>query len=533
MKEKNINIEQAPIASKLIKIFLSGNKLKNFYSFKNDIKNYDKLIKQRSSFSQKKRLLLHNVIEEQYKNIDDLGSVSQSINDLRKPNTFTITTGHQLSLNTGPLYYIYKILHCIKISKGLKEKYSKYNFIPIFWMASEDHDFNEIKSFQTKNRKYEIDANKSGLCTGRTKPLNLSKIIDELDDNFKNKPFKDEVITLFKSAYDNERSLAESTKRLVHSIFKDYGLVIIDADNYDFKSSFKHILEDEISNLSCHNHVLNTNKKISNLLKEKIKFQVNPRKLNLFLIENDKRYRIEYSKGEYNILGTELSFKKAEILKLLNNNPEMFSPNVLMRPVYQEFLLPNLSYVGGKAEIAYWLQLKSLFQHHQIPFPILTLRNSVLLLNKRDLDLLNKNKIKLIDLLSSKDIFIKNLVNNNIQNNFDLDTNKSEFESAFKKLLKATLDIDKSLESLVKSAQSKQLKIFDSIEKKIIKSHKRKISENINSCEKIYDKVYADGIFQERRLNYSEFYSYIGKNMIKLIYESIHPFDNKIIVVEI
>ena len=114
MKEKNINIEQAPIASKLIKIFLSGNKLKNFYSFKNDIKNYDKLIKQRSSFSQKKRLLLHNVIEEQYKNIDDLGSVSESINDLRKPNTFTITTGHQLSLNTGPLYYIYKILHCIK-----------------------------------------------------------------------------------------------------------------------------------------------------------------------------------------------------------------------------------------------------------------------------------------------------------------------------------------------------------------------------------------------------------------------------------
>ena len=110
---------------------------------------------------------------------------------------------------------------------------------------------------------------------------------------------------------------------------------------------------------------------------------------------------------------------------------------------------------------------------------------------------------------------------------------KFYFESAFKNLLNATLDIDKSLESLVKSAQSKQLKIFDSIEKKIIKSHKRKISENINSCEKIYDKVYADGIFQERRLNYSEFYSYIGKNMIKLIYESIHPFDNKIIVVEI
>ena len=255
--------------------------------------------------------------------------------------------------------------------------------------------------------------------------------------------------------------------------------------------------------------------------------------MNLFLIKDNKRYRLEYAKNSYNAVGSNLSFKKGEILEILNKNPEMFSPNVLMRPIYQEFLLPNLSYVGGGAEISYWLQLKSLFDYYKIPFPILTLRNSILLLNRRDIDFIDKNNIQISDLLRSKSLFIKNIINSNFKDNLNLDYEKKELKSIFKSLLKTATHVDKNLEAFVKSNETKQFKMVDSIEKKIIKSYKRKIEDLINSCEKIYDKAHPDGILQERKINFSEYYSFIGKKMIKNIYDSIIPFDNKLIVIEI
>ena len=176
MVKTNINIADTQLNSKLVKNFLKSEELNGFYSFKNDIKNYEDLIKKRSSFSVDKRLLMHNIVFEQYKNIRSLGLVSKSIDALKNPKTFTITTGHQLCLNTGPIYFFYKILHCIKISVELKKKYPKYNFVPVFWMASEDHDFEEIKSFQTNNKKFEISSNDKNFCTGRIKPKNLNTV---------------------------------------------------------------------------------------------------------------------------------------------------------------------------------------------------------------------------------------------------------------------------------------------------------------------------------------------------------------------
>ena len=161
-------------------------------------------------------------------------------------------------------------------------------------------------------------------------------------------------------------------------------------------------------------------KEINDILDKKVKVQVNPRKLNLFLFHNNKRFRLEFENNFYNVVGTDLTFTKEEIIKQLNNGAELFSPNVLMRPIYQEFILPNLAYVGGSAEISYWLQLKSLFDYHKISFPILVLRNSFLLLSSRDFDLVDKNKIIIDDLLLNKEVFINKTVQNNIENELSL-----------------------------------------------------------------------------------------------------------------
>ena len=171
-------------------------------------------------------------------------------------------------------------------------------------MATEDHDFDEISSFQTKNKRYEIQTDKNGSCTGKIKPLNINQLVNEFESDFENKPFKNEILSLFEHAYNSKTNLADSTRILVHSLFKDYGLICIDADNHRLKSSFKEILADELDNFSCYKQVLDSNKKINDILDKKIKVQVNPRKLNLFLFHNNKRFRLEFENNFYKVVGT-------------------------------------------------------------------------------------------------------------------------------------------------------------------------------------------------------------------------------------
>ena len=533
MINKKIDITNTPFTSRIVRDFLKSKKLNSFFSYKNEVENYKKLIEKRSTFPKKQRDLLFNVLNQQYKNFSEMSLVANSIKKLRKNNTYTITTGHQLCLNTGPLYFIYKILQTIKISDELSKFYPKSNFIPVFWMASEDHDFEEIRSFETYNDKYQISSQSKDYCTGKIKPLDLSKVIEDLDINFNSKPFKNEICELFKASYGKNISLAESTRRIVHALFKNYGLVIIDADDKQFKTSFNELFIDEIMNFSTHNLVNKTNKKLIDLYNNDIKLQVNPRKLNLFYIENNIRYRLDFLDDRYTLVGKKLFFDKDQIITKIKDSSNQFSPNVLFRPLYQEFILPNLSYVGGNAEISYWLQLKSLFDYHDISFPILTLRNSLVMLNKRDFELMKKYKMDINDFFQSKDNFVKKIIEQNVENNISLNNEKNKLKSLYKDLIDSINKIDLSLKNSAKSSEARQITILESLEKKIVKFQKRNIKTTIKSLEKIYDKIYPENIFQERKINYSEFYSYKGDDLIDSIYKTISPFDNALIIAKI
>ena len=204
-----------------------------------------------------------------------------------------------------------------------------------------------------------------------------------------------------------------------------------------------------------------------------------------------------------------------------------------MTSLYQEFILPNLSYVGGNAEISYWLQLKSLFDYHNISFPILSLRNSIIMLNKRDFELMKRYKMDINDFFQSKDNFVKKIVEQNIEMNISLNNEKNKLKNLYKNIIESVNKIDLNLNSSVKSSEAKQIAILESLEKKIVKFQKRNIKTTIKSLEKIYDKIYPENIFQERKINFSEFYSYKGNDLINSIYESISPFDNDLIIAEI
>jgi len=312
----------------------------------------------------------------------------QNIELLHHENTFTITTSHQLNLFTGPLYFLYKIISVINLTNELKAAYPENNFVPVYWMATEDHDFDEINYFNFKGKKVQWSRQASG-AVGRLNTEDLDKVLDVFTANLGFGANSNGIKKLFKCAYLDHKNLADATRFLANELFGIYGLVIVDADDRDLKSLFAPYVKKELTEQTSFTKVSETNEKINSL---GFNVQVNPREINLFYLKEDLRERIVEQNGTYFVNDTDISFTKSELLAELEKHPERFSPNVIMRPLYQEVILPNLCYIGGGGELAYWFQLKSYFKAVNVPFPMLLLRNSVLVKTAKQSEKLKKSK---------------------------------------------------------------------------------------------------------------------------------------------
>ena len=311
------------------------------------------------------RKVLVNVLKTQYEGINTSGLTTKHIESLKSKKTFTITTGHQLNLFTGPLYFLYKIISTINLTKQLKEAYPNYNFVPIFWMASEDHDFEEINYFNFKGKKVQWNSKQTG-SVGHFNTEGLEAVFDVVSAEFGPGKYAEQLKVWFKNAYLNYDNLADATRYLANELFGEHGLVILDSDHTDLKRLFIPNIEKELVEQTAFKHVSKTNKQLEEL---GLKIQVNPREINFFYINADLRERIVYENSEFKVNNTSISWSKKELLEHLNACPEHFSPNVIMRPLYQEVILPNLCYIGGGGEMIYWLQLKSNFEAQGVTFP--------------------------------------------------------------------------------------------------------------------------------------------------------------------
>ncbi|MTI30414.1 bacillithiol biosynthesis cysteine-adding enzyme BshC, partial [Xanthovirga aplysinae] len=362
------------------------SKLDAFYERFPELDQFEAQIKNKN-FSKAKRDTLCKVLKEQYADVPHYEQLTKNLELLQKENTYTITTGHQLNIFTGPLYYIYKIVTIINTCKVLKEKYPTYHFVPVYWMASEDHDFEEISTFNLFGKKFSWSTDQRG-AVGRFSPNSIQSLLEELP----------EIPELFRKAYLENDTLADAVRFYVNELFGNEGLIILDADHRDLKSEFKDVIREDI----CSNTPQTLVEASSIGLSDKgYKSQVFPREINFFYLKNNIRERIVKEENGFTVLNTSLSFSKDEILELLEKEPECFSPNVVMRPLYQETILPNLAYVGGPAEVAYWLQLKTTFTHFKRAFPMLMPRNFALVINKTIFKKINK-----LD-LPTKDLFLE------------------------------------------------------------------------------------------------------------------------------
>ena len=483
------------------------------------------------SFSEPSRTVLVSALKKQYQHIETSEATLKNIESLKSENTFTITTGHQLNLFTGPLYFLYKIVSAINLSEKLKQAYPKYQFVPIYWMATEDHDFEEINYFNFKGKKVHWNRSATG-AVGELSTEGLEAVFKlfSLEIGATNNAVY--LKTLFEEAYLNHNNLADATRFLANKLFKDYGLVIIDANVAELKKQFSPFMEADLLNQTAFNEVSKTNEALVQVF-ENYNIQVNPREINLFYLTENLRERIIFEDGIYKVNNTNISWKKSDIQKELLVHPERFSPNVIMRPLYQEVILPNLCYIGGGGELAYWFQLKQFFNKVEVPFPILLLRNSVLIQSENQSKKLQKLHI------SNEDIFLKrhNFINKKVReiSNIDIDFSeqKAILKTQFEALYHLAEQTDKSFLGAVKAQETKQLKGLDVLEKRLLKAQKRKLSDQVSRMIELQNELFPNGSLQERNTNFSEFYLEYGDDLIPKLIENLKPLQGEFILLKI
>jgi bacillithiol biosynthesis cysteine-adding enzyme BshC len=518
------DIESIP---QLVKDFLN-QKIEGFEENTFSLEHFRKQIHlKKDAFTQSQRETLSGTLARQMEELKLSSGQKENLEKLKLPDTFTITTGHQLNLFSGPVFFVYKILQTIKTCTWLKENFPDFNFVPVYWMASEDHDFAEINHFRTENNYYEINE-KSGGPVGRIK-ISDTFFISEFEKEFKDSVFGTELILMLKEAYKTDNTLTQAIRILVNRLFSEFGLLIMDGDARELKEQVKEIFRDELENFSLYQQ---SKEKVDFLTARYGKVQVNPREINLFYL-SETRDRIDFDGQKYNIVDTPISFTKEEILNELEKHPEKFSPNALMRPVYQEKVLPNLAYIGGNAEIMYWLELKDYFSRIGIPFPLLIPRNSMLFLKEKTLGKISKLNLKIEDFFGSfTDVTNQKILQDSTVLKL-LEEKEALLEKGFSELKAVAETTERSFGNMVKAEEVRQLKSFKRMKKRLLHAEKIKQNELLERLENLFLEVHPSKTWQERIYNFSVFFSDYGYAWLENCLEEMVVQESRLIIVAI
>ncbi|MFD0963050.1 bacillithiol biosynthesis cysteine-adding enzyme BshC [Pseudofulvibacter geojedonensis] len=519
MNPTSIPYQQTGYFSSFICDYLNQTSaVKPFYNRYPSLENFkDQIEEKRLSFRSETRNLITQVLQNQYTELNASLLTQKNIELLQEENTFTITTGHQLNLFTGPLYFLYKIISTINLCEELSKIYPEQNFVPIYWMATEDHDFEEINYFNFKGKKVKWDKAFGG-AVGELTTEGLDRVFKTFSNQLGPGKNAAKLKSLFSEAYLKHNNLAEATLYLANELFGEYGLVIVDANNKQLKQEFAPFVEIELLEQRTYEQVSKTNDKLS-------KLQVNPREINLFYLQDGIRERIIQEKDLYTVNNTNVSFTKKEILKHLHEVPERFSPNVLLRPLYQEVILPNLCYIGGGGELAYWLQLKSTFQAFQVPFPMLLLRNSALVIKEQQSNTLNRLELSVEELFCKQEELLAKKTKDSSNLKIDFSSQKEFLQEQFKELYSIAEQTDKSFIGAVAAQEKKQLNGLANLEKRLLRAEKRNHSDYLSRVVEIQNELFPKQSLQERQLNFSELYLEYGEDLISILKEELKPLD--------
>lgn len=521
MKHQPVPIFSTHRFSKLMEDYVAEKpELSTLYSRPHKPESYSPQIAERSKV-QVDRSTLVEVLHDQYSSLDiekRYPRVFEHIEELKDASTYTVVTGHQLCLFTGPLYFIYKIVNTIRLAEELSDR-EKVKVVPVFWMASEDHDFEEINHMWYGDLKYQWNR-ASGNAVGRLHTDGIDHVIDELEHSVgKSKPVS-EFIDLLRRCYRSGQTLSDATRELATELFAEKGLIVLDADDARLKRQMVDIFSRELTDTESAEMMSQSSK----ILSEEYFTQVTPRDINLFYLNNEQRYRLTFTGDEVSTVDGPYSWSRDQVKQELRDHPERFSPNVVLRPVYQEVILPNLAYIGGGGELAYWLQLKGVFKHYQVPFPILRLRNSAGFIRRKFIHKMDKLDLTVSDISEKvfeqkRDHFRKAL-----KLDGEMKVLKSQSDLLFSQMEALANRIDPSLHGTASAYNARQKHLIDNFEKKILRAQQRREGEVTRMFDEVHSEAFPSGGLQERRDNYITLLERFGDGVLDLLFDELDPF---------
>ncbi|BDS10178.1 bacillithiol biosynthesis cysteine-adding enzyme BshC [Aureispira anguillae] len=528
MKITTFDFKDIPQFSDTDKAYTLGDaRLRPFYQHEVKIEQFAKVIEQKT-FEKDKRAILVQELEQQYKGVAASEATLNNIQKLRASNCYTIITAHQPNLFTGPLYLIYKILSTINLVEKLETTYPEQQFVPIFWTGGEDHDFEEVNHLNLFGKRLTWEDEQGG-SVGKYEITSLRPVLELVQEILGTGEHAKILSEQLEKYYTAAENYGEAVKHFVNWIFSRYGLVIANANTAAFKRQMIPIFKDELLHHTSKDIVEQTARE---LVAAGYKQQAHARAINLFYLLPNKRNRIVKEEGLYKVLDTNLAYSEAEILEELEKNPQNFSPNVILRPMFQETIFPNLAYIGGGGEIAYWLERKAQFEHYQIPFPMLIRRCSVLWIPRGMTKLMGKLNIQVDQIFGDTHQLLKQYILENTTEELSLETEKKALNQVFEQIMAKTMRIDVALEKGVLGQQVQMQKAIEKLEQRLVRAEKKKNETSMQQIQKLKDNLFPKNGLQERHDNFLAFYSRYGDLFLDTLKANLNVLDKKFVVIE-
>lgn len=469
------------------------------------------------------RAALVSALQRQYDGLPIDNPVAESIARLARPDALTVATGHQLCLFLGPLYVPFKLLNAIRLARALERDLVR-PVIPVFWMASEDHDRAEIDHAWFGGHRLHWQG-ASGGAVGRMRLAGIGPVVEEACALLGPGPHADRIRALLRDCYRPGRTVAEATRRFAHALFGRFGLLIVDGDDRALKQRFVPIMREELLNGIGLRAVRHANER----LVERYEPQAHARAINLFHLRDGHRARIEADGSHFRVLHGGPRFTLDELLHDLEARPQDYSPNVLLRPLYQETVLPNIAYIGGGGELAYWMQLKWLFQAVQLPMPVVLLRASAAFLSEKADRHRRELGLRIEDLFAPAHE-LRTRIARGGAGGAVLEAEREAALRAMDAARDRAAAIDPALAASAEALRARIGRAFDALQGKMDRALRRREAVRLARLDRILNELFPGGALQERRLSILPMLAARGEGLLDELLGALDPLDPRFTV---
>ena len=465
------------------------------------------------------RKTLCQVLEEQYASVEMSPETRKNLDLLKREETVTVTTGHQICLLTGPFFSISKIASAIALARQVSSA------VPVFWMATEDHDFEEINHVEIFGKRVSWDQ-PSGAPVGRMLTASIETFLSEVEELFGPGQLNPAWIEKWRSAYAHDH-LANATRQLFNDLFGHLGLVILDADDARLKVHFSEIIAKELSGSFSEHAILATNRNLESM---GYKAQVTPRDINLFMVLDGVRQRITRNRNGVATADESAKWTEQELMEWLQQHPGDFSPNVVLRPVYQECILPNVAYIGGPGEVAYWLQLKDVFQEAGINLPAIVLRDHFVPVSKAVSRKMESLGLEDSDIFKDPQEVIQHLLQDE---HMDWREDEEAYAKWWEHVIARFIGLDPTLAKAAEAEKTKAENGFRRLQDKAARAVRSNHETTVNKVNAIHSSLFPEGAPIERVANLFQFAPEDPVELIDFMVETCAPTRHLIHVIRI